>query len=422
MSAEHGREESVVAFVMAGGQGSRLSPLTAERCKPAVPFGARYRIVDFVLSNLINSNIRSIYLLVQYKAQALIEHIRKAYVFSPLLPDQFITVVPPQMHEDSHLFKGTADAVYQSLRLIEMHQPDIVAVFGADHVYRMDVRQMIRFHREHNADVTLAALPVALNAASDFGILGTDKEGRVTEFQEKPEHAKPMPTDPAYAYASMGNYIFSTDVLVRALDECRTDETDFGHHVLPRMLNSHRLFAYNLAHNKVPGVKAYEDASYWRDVGSIDAYFDAHKDVMGDQPKFDAFNPQWPIFSSNYQGPVARILGGEIEDSLFGAATLVHKGAKVRNCIIRREAVIEEGAELDDCIIMDYARIGRGARLKRVIVDRHNMIAPGDCIGYNSEEDAKRYHVTASGIVVVPEGKVTYFARDTRDHGPGYAE
>lgn len=420
--ARQERLDRVVAFVMAGGEGSRLSPLTADRCKPAVPFGARYRIVDFALSNMINSGIRSIYLLVQYKSQSLIEHIRKAYLFSPLLPDQFVTVVPPQMHKDAQLFKGTADAVYQSLRLIEAHRPDMVVVFGADHVYRMDVQQMIQFHRERNADVTVAALPVPLAEASSFGVIGTDSDGRINEFQEKPRQPKSMPSDPERAYASMGNYLFSTEVLVEALTQSLTEETDFGRHVLPRLLNSHRLFAYNFASNEIPGIKPYEEAGYWRDVGTIDAYFDAHKDVMGAQPNFDAFNPQWPIFSSNYQGPVARILGGEIEDSLFGAATMVHKGAKVRNCIIRREAVIEEGAELEDCIIMDYARIGRGARLRRVIVDRHNMIRAGERIGYDSEEDAKRYHVTSSGIVVVPRGEVTYFARDTRDHGPGYAE
>ena len=420
---ERRHADKVVAFVMAGGQGSRLYPLTAERSKPAVPFGARYRIVDFVLSNLINSGIRAVYLLVQYKAQSLIEHIRKAWEISPLLPDQFVTVVPPQMDETSRAFRGTADAVHQSLRLIKLHRPDLVAVFGADHIYRMDVRQMVWFHREHRADITVSALPVPLAEASSFGVIATDGEGRIQEFQEKPAQPRPMPGDPTRAYASMGNYIFDTRVLVQALVEAHErGETDFGTHVLPRLLHSHRLYAYDFMTNEIPGLKPYEERGYWRDVGSIDAYFDSHKDVLGEDPRFDAFNPQWPIFSSNYQGPVARILGGDIDNCLFGAASMVCRGARVRNSIIRREAVVETGAELDDCIVMDYARIGAGSKLRRVIVDRHNRIQPGTQIGYDLEADRSRYHATPGGVVVVPRGDVCYFARDSRGQGPGYAE
>ncbi|MGA7801362.1 MAG: glucose-1-phosphate adenylyltransferase [Gammaproteobacteria bacterium] len=420
---ERRHAEKVIAFVMAGGAGSRLHPLTAERCKPAVPFGGRYRLVDFVLSNLVNSGIRSIYLLVQYKPQSLIEHTRKAWVVSPLFPDQFVTVVPPQMDERGGTFRGTADAVYQSLQLIDLYKPDMVAVFGADHIYRMDVRQMMWFHREHRADVTVAALPVPLEEASSFGVIDTDADGRIQEFQEKPEHPRPMPTDPARAFVSMGNYLFSTDVLGQALIEAHAKgETDFGHHVLPRLLASRRLFAYDFSGNDVPGIKPHEEPSYWRDVGTIDAYFETHKDVLGAEPRFDAFNPRWPIFSSNYQGPVARVLGGEVVNSLLGAATVVHDGARLRNCIIRREAVVESGAELEDCVIMDYVRVKAGARLRRVIVDRHNMVESGERIGFDREEDARRYHVTPAGVVVVPTGSVKYYARDSRGAGPGYAE
>lgn len=420
---ERRHPERIVAFVMAGGKGERLHPLTAGRCKPAVPFGSRYRVVDFVLSNLINSGIDSIYLLVQYKPQALIEHIRKAWVISPLLPDQFVTVVPPQMDKGAELFRGTADAVYQSLRLIEMHRPDLVAVFGADHVYRMDVRQMVWFHRERRADITVSAIPVPLEQASNFGIVAADPDGRIHEFQEKPERPNPMPDDSRRAYASMGNYLFDTDVLVEALVQAHErGETDFGGHVLPRLLESRRLFAYDFSRNEVPGMKPFEEAGYWRDIGTVDAYFEAHADVLGAEPPFDAFNPQWPIFSSNYQGPVARILGGDIENSLFGAACVVHPGARLRNCIIRREAVVEADAQLEDCVIMDYARIHRGARLRRVILDRHNVVEPGTAIGFDREEDARRYHVTPGGVVVVPRGETTYYARDSRGAGFGYAE
>lgn len=421
---ERRHEEKVVAFVMAGGQGSRLHPLTAERSKPAVPFGARYRIVDFVLSNLINSGIRAVYLLVQYKAQSLIEHVRKAWQISPLLPDQFVTVVPPQMAGGSQqAFRGTADAVYQSLRLVKLYRPNLVAVFGADHIYRMDVRQMILFHREHRADVTVSALPVPVQEASGFGVIATEADGRIVEFQEKPAQPKPMPGDPTRAYASMGNYIFNADVLVQALMQAHErGETDFGHHVLPRLLETRRLYAYDFATNEIPGLHDYEERGYWRDVGSIDAYFESHKDVIGDDPCFDAFDPQWPIYSSNYQGPVARILGGEIDNCLFGAATIVCRGAHVRNSIIRRESVIEVGAELEDCIVMDYSRIGAGSKLRRVIVDRHNRIEPGSVIGYDLDADRARYHVSEGGVVVVPRGDVCYYARNTRGQGPGYME
>ncbi|MEJ2644191.1 MAG: glucose-1-phosphate adenylyltransferase [Gammaproteobacteria bacterium] len=420
---ERRQSEKVIAFVMAGGAGSRLHPLTAERCKPAVPFGGRYRLVDFVLSNLVNSGIRSIYLLVQYKPQSLIEHTRKAWVVSPLFPDQFVTVVPPQMDERGGMFRGTADAVYQSLQLIDLYKPDLVAVFGADHIYRMDVRQMMWFHREHRADVSVAALPVPIDEASSFGIIDTDADGRIREFQEKPERPKPMPDDPTRAFVSMGNYLFSTDVLAQALlDAHARGETDFGHHVLPRLLSSHRLFAYDFSTNEVPGIKPHEEPAYWRDVGTIDAYFETHKDVLGAEPRFDAFNPRWPVFSSNYQGPVARVLGGKVINSLLGAATVIQDGARLRNCIIRREAVVESGAELEDCIVMDYVRVKAGARLRRVIVDRHNLIDANERIGFDREEDARRFHVTPNGVVVVPTGSVKYYARDSREEGPGYAE
>lgn len=406
------QSDRIIAFVMAGGQGSRLQPLTAARSKPSVPFGARYRIVDFVLSNLVNSQIRTIYLLVQYKSQSLIEHVRKSWTISPLLPDQFVTVVPPQMMSGESWFQGTSDAVHQNIGLIETHRPDLVAVFGADHIYRMDIRQMVQFHRDRGADATVAALPVPIADASGFGVIATDPDGRIRAFQEKPEDPAPMPGRPDVAFASMGNYIFNTEVLLSALKQAHAKgETDFGGHILPRLLHDHRLFAYDFASNEVPGIKPYEKRVYWRDVGSIDAYFEAHGDVLGAEPVFDMFNPQWPIFSSNYQGPVARVLGGELHNSLLGAATVIHDGVRIRNSIIRREAVIEEDVELEDCIIMDYTRIGRGARLRRVIVDRHNQVEPGDRIGFDPETDRRRFHVSDSGIAVVASGPKSYFAR-----------
>jgi glucose-1-phosphate adenylyltransferase len=422
MLERRGREK-VMAFVMAGGEGSRLRPLTADRCKPAVPFGSRYRIVDFVLSNLANSDIRCIYLLVQYKPQSLIEHIRKAWTVSALFSEQFVTVVPPQMTKEHMQFGGTADAVYQSLNLMNMHRPDLVAVFGADHIYRMDVRQMVRFHCESGADVSVAAIPVALDQAHNFGIIETDAAGRVGGFQEKPAQAKPMPNDPRRAYASMGNYLFSADLLRAALEEAhQRGEVDFGHHVLPRLSKTHRVFAYDFATNVVPGTKPYEEAGYWRDVGTLDTYFAAHMDVLGSEPCFDAFNPQWPIYSSHYQGPTARVIRGELDNVLLGAATVV-SGATIRNSLLRREVVIEPGAQIEDCVIMDYVRIGAGARLRHVVIDRHNKIAAGTQIGYDHERDrAAGHHVTEGGLVVLPLGNVRYYAREGHRNGGGYSE
>lgn len=395
----------ILAMVMAGGEGKRLHPLTAERSKPSVPFGGRYRIVDFVLSNMINSEIHAIYLLVQYKSQSLIEHVRRAWAVSPMILGHFVTVVPPQMRAGPDWFQGTADAVYQNLNLIYQHRPDLIAVFGADHIYRMDIRQMVNFHLERGADATVAALPVPIEQSSSFGIIAAEADGRIREFQEKPAQAAPMPSDPKRAYASMGNYLFSCNVLIEALEEAhRNGENDFGHHILPRLTRTHGVYAYDFSTNRVPGLKPYEDQSYWRDVGTIDTYFNAHQDVLGEQPCFDAFNLQWPIYSSNYQGPIAKILSGKIENSILAGGTVV-KGASVRNSVVRREVILEDGVELEDCIIMDYVCIKRGSKLRRAIVDRYNVIEPGTRIGYDADADRQRYVVTPSGIVVVPAGR-----------------
>lgn len=395
---------TILAVVLAGGEGSRLHPLTEPRSKPSVPFGGRYRIVDFVLSNLVNSDIHSIYLLVQYKSQSLIEHVNHAWTLSNAIPGQFVTVVPPQMREGPEWFQGTADAVYQNLHLIESHAPDMVAVFGADHIYRMDIRQMVRFHQRHGADVSVAAIPIPLHQASSFGVITADVDGRVSDFLEKPAQPVPMPGRSDCAYGSMGNYLFNTAVLKEALQEARDrGESDFGRHILPRLIRSHKVYAYDFATNQIPGVRDYEEQGYWRDVGTIEAYYAAHMDVLGVEPRFNIFNAKWRIFSSGYQGPSAKIIDGHIHNSIIGAGTMV-KGGSIRNSIIRREVIIEEGVGLEDCIIMDYTIIRKGARLRRVIVDRYNTIAAGTQIGYDPDADRARYHVSESGLVVVPKG------------------
>jgi glucose-1-phosphate adenylyltransferase len=402
-----GRQKNlrIVAMVLAGGEGSRLAPLTHERSKPAVPFGGRYRIVDFVLSNLLNSGIHSIYLLVQYKSQSLIEHINRAWTLSPVVVEQFVTVVPPQMREGPEWFQGTADAVYQNLNLLAFHGPDLILVFGADHVYRMNVGDMIEFHRDSGADVSVAALPVPVTQASSFGVIAAEADGRIRAFQEKPREPVPMPGDPTRAYVSMGNYVFNAPVLGQVVREAKQrGESDFGKHILPRILSTHRVYAYDFSSSSVPGVRPYEEWPYWRDVGTIDAYYLANQDVLGPEPRFNLFNPQWMIRSSNYQGPTARIIDGSIRNSLLGAGTLV-RGGSVANSIVRREVVVEPDAQVEDCIIMDYTIIRRGARLRRVIVDRYNTIEPNTRIGHDLEADRARWFVTDSGIVVVPKGE-----------------
>ena len=401
------KQPKVLAFVMAGGEGSRLQPLTTASSKPSLPFGSRYRIVDFVLSNLLNARIQSIYLLVQYKSQSLIEHVRKAWVVSPMRNEEFVTVVPPQMLSGGDWFQGTADAVYQNLNLIQLHDPDLVLVFGADHIYRMDIQQMVDFHLEREADVTVAALPVPLDEAKSFGVIAADHAGRVNEFQEKPLNPAPMPSDPTRAYASMGNYLFNAKVLVDALKEAnRRGEHDFGHHVLPHLKDTHRVFAYDFATNKVPGTKDYEEPAYWRDVGTRDAYFNAHQDLLGPTPRFDMFNPEWRIFSSNYQGPVARLLDAKVQNSVVAAGSMVRQ-ATITNTIIRREVIIEDDVEIEDCLIQDHVHIKRGVRLRRAIIGGYNVIEEGTRIGYDLEQDRKLYEVTQGGITVVGPREVT---------------
>jgi glucose-1-phosphate adenylyltransferase len=269
----------------------------------------------------------------------------------------------------------------------------------------MDIQHMIDFHREREAEVSVAALPVPLEEASGFGVIAADADGRIREFQEKPKNPSPMPTDPTRAYASMGNYLFDARLLIKALQEGHErGEHDFGNHVLPRLMNTHGMYAYDFATNQVPGVKPYEEPAYWRDVGTLDAYFNAHQDVLGLHPRLNLFNSQWPIYSSNYQGPTVKIVAGSVTNSIFGAGTLIN-GASVRNCVIRREVTLEEDVEIEDCIIHDYVRIQRGARLRRTIVTRYNVIEAGTQIGYDAEADSRHYKRTPSGIVVVPPGE-----------------
>ena len=394
----------VLAFILAGGKGERLFPLTAFRSKPSVPFGGRYRIVDFVLSNLVNSHIFSLYLLVQYKSQSLIEHVRQHWNLSSVVKDHFVAVVPPQMRMGPEWFQGTADAVFQNVDLIHQHNPQLVIIFGADHIYRMDIRQMLDFHIEREALVTVAARPVPIEQASSFGVIVTDDNGRIVGFQEKPKKPTSMPNDPARAYVSMGNYIFNKDILLEALGKAqRKKQHDFGAHVIPELVETGKVFAYDFATNTIPGTMPYEEEGYWRDVGTIAAIFDAHMDMLGNAPLFELDNRQWPIHPSGYEGPATKILRGDIRNSMIAEGCVIHK-AKIRNSFIRSGVTIEDDVSVEDSLIMDHVTLKKGCKLRKVIVDKMNVIDEGVEIGFAPEKDRFRCHIDSSGIAIVPRG------------------
>ncbi|OLC29061.1 MAG: glucose-1-phosphate adenylyltransferase [Armatimonadetes bacterium 13_1_40CM_64_14] len=387
----------VLAFILAGGKGERLYPLTRERGKPAVPFGGKYRIIDFVLSNFVNSGVYALYVLVQYKAQSLIEHLRNAWRLGGL-PDHFVIVVPPQMRWGETWYQGTADAVYQNLNLLLDFAPDMVAIFGSDHIYRMDITQMLAFAQERRADITVAALPVPVTQASSFGIIATEADGRIVRFEEKPPSPTPMPGDPTRCLASMGNYLFTREVLVDALleDARRSTDHDFGRTILPELVPHARVYAYNFLDNALPGIQPYEEIGYWRDVGTIEAYWQAHMDLLGRTPKFELANRSWPIHTAPYRGPSARIVDGTIVDSQLGEGSIID-GATVRRSILGRDVRLLPGAVVDESVLLDHTIVGAGARLRRVIADRYNVIDDGMRLGLDGSGGE-------ASITVLPRG------------------
>jgi glucose-1-phosphate adenylyltransferase len=395
-----------IAFVLAGGQGTRLLPLTAERCKPSVPFNGNNHIVDFVLSNLANSGLSNVYLLAQYRAQGLIDHVEKrcSTPSGTACGITAVTVLQPQLRNGLQRFNGTADAVAQNLHLLETHKPDLVAVFSADHICRMDVGQMIQQHVAADAEITVATLPVPVSQCASFGIVETDHQLRIRGFREKPATVACMPGRPGLAMASMGNYIFSADVLRQEL-ACADSavESDFGKHLLPRLLASRRMLAYDFADNLVPGLAEFEHAGYWRDVGTIDAYFDAHFDTVGARPKFRMANPEWPIYARTDAAGPSSIQDTLMRDSVVGANCVV-TGAHLQHAMLRHDVRVENLAQLDHAIVMDRSVVGRGARIVRAIIDQDNYIPAGEVIGIDLERDRQRFHVSGTGVVVVPRG------------------
>ncbi len=403
-------DKKVLAMIMAGGKGTRLYPMTKERAKPAVPFGGKYRIVDFVLSNFINSGIYSVYVLTQFKAQSLMEHMRDGWRFGALLKDQFMTIVPAQMRTGEEWYKGTADAIYQNINLIKKFKPDIVAIFGADHIYRMDIRQMIRFHAENNADVTVSALPVSLEEASEFGVIQVDNDLRVKGFQEKPDDPSPMPEDSSKALISMGNYLFNADFLVEQLEADAKKDTDhdFGKTILPGIYEDHRLFAYDFMNNEVPGVDERE-RGYWRDVGTIKAYWEASMDLKKIDSDFNLYNRQWPIRTASYGAPPAKFCydrhgkRGSVINSVVAEGCII-RGGKVQDSVLGRNVFIHSDSSIINSILMDDVEIGEGCKINMAIIDKGAKIPPGTEIGYNYEEDKKNYFMDEeSSIIVIPK-------------------
>ncbi|MBM3222575.1 MAG: glucose-1-phosphate adenylyltransferase [Candidatus Tectomicrobia bacterium] len=406
----------ILGIVMAGGEGTRLQPLTQDRAKPAVPFGGKYRIIDFVLSNFFNSEIYAIHVLVQFKSQSLIDHLQAGWRLGGFPTDQyFVSTVPAQMRTGQTWYQGTADSVYQNLHLIKQFNPDIVAVFGADHIYRMDIRQMVDFHVERDAQVTIAAFPVAVSQASAFGILQVDPQGRVTGFEEKPPQPQAMPDDPEHCLASMGNYLFSTSVLVDLLEQNARDETshDFGRDIIPKIIGERPVCAYDFQRNRL-AEEPDDQPMYWRDVGTLDAYYEASMDLRDIRPMLNLYNPTWPIRTVTSLLPPAKFAFDEdgrrglAIQSIISEGSIV-SGATVVNSVLARGVFVHSYSLVEWSVIMDNCHIHRYAQVRRAIIDKDVHVPEGESIGFDLERDRQRFHVTEGGLVVIPKGYV--FAR-----------
>ena len=401
-------------MIMAGGKGSRLGPLTLHRSKPAVPFAGRFRIIDFVLSNVVNAGYRRIYLLTQYMASSLIKHLNRNWRLSGF--GEFIEVVPAQMRLGEFWYRGTADAVYQNLNLVRDARPATVSVYGGDHVYKFAPDQMDLYHRQKDADLTVGAYPVPRSEAHQFGCLHVDDQWRITSFVEKPRDPPGMPGRPDWTLASMGNYVFRAETLVRVLTEDAADPSsrhDFGKDVIPRLLaQGARVYGYDFATNRVPGDPP-DEPPYWRDVGTIDSYFDANMELRARVPALDLYNRQWRIRSAQRDYPPARFVRAgeskppvEVDDSLVCEGSII-ASATLREVVLGYDCFVHAGAQITDSVILSGCDIGAGARLHRVLADKNCKIEPGTVIGEDPEADRARLpFVTDSGIIVLPKGTV----------------
>ncbi|PWT89922.1 MAG: glucose-1-phosphate adenylyltransferase [Proteobacteria bacterium] len=400
----------VLGIVLAGGKGTRLYPLTRERAKPAVPFGGKYRIIDFVLSNFVNSGIYSIYVLTQFRSQSLLQHLSEGWQFGGMLKSNFITNVPAQMRSETESwYQGTADAIYQNINLVEQSDPHFVAIFGGDHIYRMNIGSMIDYHMTMKAEVTVAAIPVPRQQAIEFGVIEAADDGRIMAFHEKKANAPTMPGDPDRVYASMGNYIFSTQTLLELLTRDAKDPNsrhDFGMDILPKLAGKAPMYAYNFELNRIPG-DAGDSFPYWRDVGTIDAYYEANMDLNHVKPDLNLYNREWPVRSTSYPDPPAKFVFDEDDrrgvavDSIVSGGCII-SGGLVRGSVLGRAVRVNTGAQVEGCVIGDNCDIGRRAKLKRAILDKNVRIPADTDVGYDLEADRGRgWHVTESGIVVI---------------------
>ncbi len=395
----------VLTFVLAGGQGQRLRPLTERRAKPAVPFGSVYRIIDFALSNCVNSGLRRICVLTQYESLTLQRHLRSAWnILSPEL-GEFIDIVAPEQRTPGRWYAGTADAIFQNLSVLQQEQPKQVLILGGDHIYKMDYACLLRQHLEKEAQVTVVCTDVPITEASRFGVVGTDTDWRITDFAEKPDDPAPMPGRDDRALASMGIYLFQTDVLVRALVQdakTPTSSKDFGKDLLPRLIHERRAFAYNFNSPEQPGRR------YWRDVGTLDSYWQANMDLLARHPEFDLYDTDWPVRSGTGHRPPAKICVstegamGVVEQSLVAPGTVV-SGGRVRRSILGPRTQVHNDSEVEESVLMGGVHVGKGVRLKRVIVEETADIPDGTILGYDLDHDRQKFKVTDQGVLIVPQ-------------------
>lgn len=401
----------VLAMILAGGEGKRLHPLTSVRTKPAVPFGGNYRIIDFALSNFVNSGFLKIFVLTQFKSHSLMQHLREGWRISGLR-GHFIDPIPAQMRMGKRWYEGTADAIYQNMNLIKDTDPEHVCIFGGDHIYRMDISQMLRFHKKREANLTVAAIPVPVSEARHFGIIEVDENWCMTGFVEKPQSSpRTMPGQPDMVLASMGNYIFNRHPLEDMLQQDSQDGQsvhDFGRDVIPKMYPGEKVYVYDFSQNHIPGAQPKE-AGYWRDVGTIRSYWEANMDLVGIEPQFNLYNQQWPVLTYNPPFPPAKFVHfsdlrtGHAINSMISPGSII-SGAMVEKSVMGYNTHIHSFSHVNESVLMNNVVIGRGCKLHRVIIDKHVVIQPGTVIGHDPEEDANRFETTEDGIVVIPKG------------------